>query len=226
MNCLYVIPARGGSKGILRKNIRPLNGKPLIYYSIDIARSLVENENICVSTDDDEIIKVVEDYGLSCFFKRPQELASDEAGTYEVLLHALNHYEKKGKEYDAIVLLQPTSPLRNSKEVEEAISLFNKNLDMVVSVRESHAAAVICNEKESGYLELTLARNSTRRQDLKNYYEYNGAIYIINVETLKRKHLREFQRIKKYVMSLEHSIDIDTELDWQLAEIVLKNETK
>ncbi len=220
MNCLYIIPARGGSKGISRKNIKPLNGKPLIYYSIDVARVLAKDEDICVSTEDDEIKQVVEDYGLSVPFKRPQELASDEAGTYEVLLHAINHYEKEGKKYDVIVLLQPTSPLRTIKDVQEAISLFNMNLDMVVSVRESHAVAVICHENESGYLELTLSENSSRRQDIKKFYEYNGAIYIINVETLKKKHLREFKKIKKYVMPAEYSIDIDTELDWIMAEII------
>jgi len=222
MNGLYIIPARGGSKGISRKNIKPLNGKPLICYSIDVARVLAKDEDICVSTEDDEIKQVVEDYGLSVPFKRPQELASDEAGTYEVLLHAINHYEKEGKKYDVIVLLQPTSPLRTIKDVQEAISLFNMNLDMVVSVRESHAAAVICHENESGYLELTLSKNSSRRQDIKKFYEYNGAIYIINVETLKKKHLREFKKIKKYVMPAEYSIDIDTELDWIMAEIIQK----
>lgn len=224
MNYLFIIPARGGSKGIPKKNIKLLNDKPLIYYSIDAARVLANDENICISTDDTEIIQVVKEYGLSVPFIRPQELSSDEAGTYEVLIHAINHYEKSGLKYDAIVLLQPTSPLRNAEEIREAINLFNMNIDMVVSVRESHSAAVICHEKPTGYLELTLAGNSNRRQDLKNYFEYNGAIYIINVETLKIKHLREFQKIKKYVMSAEHSIDIDTEMDWLMAEFISKKE--
>lgn len=221
MNYLYIIPARGGSKGIPRKNIKSLNGKPLIYYSIDVARALAKDEDICVSTEDDEIIQVIEKYGLPIPFKRPQALASDEAGTYEVLIHAINYYESIGRKYDAIVLLQPTSPLRTATEVQEAIILFNKNLDMVVSVRESHAAAVISHENESGYLEITLSKNSTRRQDLKKYYEYNGAIYIINVATLKEKHMREFKKIKKYIMPFEHSVDIDTEMDWLLTEMLL-----
>ena len=222
MNFLIIIPARGGSKGIQGKNIKPLNGKPLIYYSIDVARSLAKDEDICVSTDDDEIIQVTENYGLRITFKRPKELATDEAGTHEVLIHAINYYEATGRIYDAIVLLQPTSPLRTGKEVQEAINLFNKNLDMVVSVRESHAAAVISQENELGYLELTLAENSIRRQDLKEYYEYNGAVYVINVESLKTKHLQEFRNVKKYVMPTKHSIDIDTELDWIIAENLLE----
>lgn len=221
MNCLFIIPARGGSKGIPKKNIKNMKGKPLIYYSIDIARELTTDENICVSTDDDEIMQVVQNYGLHIPFKRPAELATDSAGSYEVLIHSINYYESLGKKFDAIVLLQPTSPLRTANEVQEAISLFKNNLDMVVSVRESHAAAVICSENESGYLQMTIAKNTNRRQDTCDYYEYNGAIYVINIETLKAKHLREFQKIKKYVMSPEHSIDIDTELDWMLAETIL-----
>ena len=94
MKYLVVIPARGGSKGIPRKNIKPLAGKPLIYYTIDTARAIVPDEDICVSTDDDGIIQIVENYGLKVYFKRPDELATDTAGTYEVLLHALDFYEK------------------------------------------------------------------------------------------------------------------------------------
>lgn len=222
MNCLYIIPARGGSKGILKKNIKPLNGKPLLLYSIDVARLLASDEDICVSTDDIEIKQVVEKYGLYVPFKRPKELSTDEAGTYEVLIHAIDFYAAAGKMYDTIVLLQPTSPLRTGKEVQEAICLFNKNFDMVVSVRQSTSAAVICHENESGYLKLTLSKGGTRRQDINNYYEYNGAIYVINVLTLRAKHLSEFKKIKKYEMSDEHSIDIDTELDWLMAEFLIK----
>lgn len=226
MNYLYIIPARGGSKGIPRKNIKSLNGKPLIYYSIDVARALAKDEDICVSTEDDEIIQVIEKYGLYIPFKRPQALATDEAGTYEVLIHVINYYESVGRKYDAIVLLQPTSPLRTATEVQEAINLFNKNLDMVVSVRESHSAVVISHENKSGYLELTLAENSTRRQDIKKYYEYNGAIYVINIDVLKTKHMREFKKIKKYVMPADHSIDIDKEIDWIITEAIIKNHIK
>ena len=224
MNYLYVIPARGGSKGIPRKNIKPLNGKPLIYYSIDVARELAVDADICVSTDDDEIIHFIEVYGLSIPFKRPKELATDSAGTYEVLLNAIDYYEKKGKIYDVVILLQPTSPLRNADDVRNAINLFNNGIDMVVSVRQSHSASVICHELESGYLELTLAKNANRRQDCENYYEYNGAIYVINVASLKKMKLGEFQKIKKYVMSMEHSIDIDNEMDWVMAELISKKE--
>ena len=108
MKILVIIPARGGSKGIPHKNIKPLNGKPLIHYTIDEAREIVGDEDICVSTDDPEIIKCVEDYGLKVPFVRPEELATDTAGTYEVLLHALNFYEKQGRHYEVVLLLQNT----------------------------------------------------------------------------------------------------------------------
>jgi len=128
MNILYLIPARGGSKGIPHKNIKSLAGKPLIYYSIDVARELTTDDNICVSTDDNEIIKVVENYGLKVPFKRPDELATDNATTNDVILHAINFYESIGKQYDIIVLLQPTSPLRKSQHVKEVfIAIFSIN---------------------------------------------------------------------------------------------------
>lgn len=137
MNILVIIPARGGSKGIPHKNVKELNGKPLICYSIDAARQLTTDENICVSTDDDVIIKVVEDYGLKVHFKRPAELATDCAGTNGVLLHALEFYEKQGRKYDVVVLLQPTSPFRETKSLKEAVALYTSDIDMVVSVKEA-----------------------------------------------------------------------------------------
>ena len=117
---LIIIPARGGSKGIPRKNIKPLNGKPLIYYAIDTARAITTDANICVSTDDQEIKSVAEAYGLRVPFLRPVELSTDTAGTYEVLLHALDYYEKLGKQFKIVLLLQTTSPFRTVEQVKEA----------------------------------------------------------------------------------------------------------
>ena len=115
---LYVIPARGGSKGVPGKNIKLLGGKPLIYYSIEVARALANDEDICVSTDNIEIKELVEQTGLQVPFLRPPELALDDSGTYEVLLHAVNYYATQGKQYNLLVLLQPTSPFR--KEIGRA----------------------------------------------------------------------------------------------------------
>lgn len=222
MKILYVIPARGGSKGIPHKNIKPLSGKPLIYYSIDVARLLTDDENICVTTDDDKIIDIVEKYGLKVPFKRPHCLATDEATTNDVLLHVIEYYERKGEYYDVLVLLQPTSPLRKAVQVQEALKLYDDKLDMVVSVKESHAASVICSENENGFLEFYFNKKSSRRQELSSYYEYNGAIYIINIESLKKKGLSGFTKKKKYVMDEVSSFDIDTPLEWFLVELLIK----
>lgn len=222
MKILYVIPARGGSKGIPYKNIKPLNGKPLIYYSIDVARQLTDDENICVTTDDDKIIEVVKKYGLGVPFKRPEYLATDSATTNDVLLHAIDYYENNGKNYDILVLLQPTSPLRKAVQVQGALKLYNDQLDMVVSVKGSHAASVICAENESGFLELCFNELGSRRQDLSSFYEYNGAIYIINIAKLKEKGLSGFTKKKKYVMDELSSIDIDIPLDLIIVESILK----
>ena len=225
MEVLVIIPARGGSKGIPHKNIKPLNGKPLIYYTIDTARAITDDENICVSTDDDEIIEVVEKYGLKVPFKRPAELATDTAGTYEVLLHALNYYESLGKSYDAVILLQNTSPFRKAEQVREALQLFNKNVDMVVSVKECAANPYYCvfEESEEGYLHVCKGDgNIFRRQDAPKVYEYNGAIYIMNPAVLKTTHMHKMQKRVKYVMDEISSFDLDTMADWNMAEMIAK----
>ena len=118
---MYLIPARGGSKGIPHKNIKLLNGKPLIQYSIEIARKLAEDDDICLSTDDEEIKAVAEKLGLKVPFLRPDYLASDTATTSDVIVHALDFYEKQGRHYDVVVLLQPTSPLRTVQNVKDCI---------------------------------------------------------------------------------------------------------
>ncbi len=227
MNALVIIPARGGSKGIPHKNIKPLNGKPLIEYAIDVARQLVPDELICVSTDDHNIKKVVEDYGLKVPFIRPDYLATDTAGTYEVLLHALDYYESQGYQFDNVILLQTTSPFRNANHVKEAIDLYTPDVDMVVSVKE-----VVANpyyncfeENEDGFLRVSKGDGKlVRRQDAPKAWEYNGAIYVINPDSLKKSPLGLFKKRIKYVMDEVHSIDLDTMFDWTLAELVIKQE--
>lgn len=228
MKYLVVIPARGGSKGIPRKNIKPFDGKPLIYYTIDTAREIVPDEDICVSTDDDEIIQVVEDYGLKVPFKRPAELATDTAGTYEVLLHALNYYEQQGKHYDVVMLLQNTSPFRTAEHVKEALKLYTSDVDMVVSVKECPANPYYCvfEEDNNGFLHVCKGDgNIFRRQDAPKVYEYNGAIYIMSAEKLKTTHMHKMQKRVKYVMDELSSVDLDTMWDWQMAETIKKEKS-
>lgn len=223
-NVLVIIPARGGSKGIPKKNIKELCGKPLIYYSIDIARNITSDDNICVSTDSDEIIDCVEQYGLKVPFKRPAELATDYVGTNEVLLHALKFYENKGKKIDTILLLQPTSPFRKIQHIIEAYKLYSDKLDMVVSVKETAANPYYnCfEEDENGYLVISKGDGKLeRRQDAPKAFEYNGSIYIINPKSLVEKGMSSMTRVGKYEMDALYSIDLDTMFDWKLAELML-----
>lgn len=224
MKALYLIPARGGSKGIPHKNRKMLNGKPLICYAIDAARQIADNRDICVSTDDDEIIKVCEDYGLEVPFKRPEELARDGSGSYEVIMHAIDFFEKQSLHYDVVVLLQPTSPFRTAQHIRDAMALYSSDCDMVVSVNEARTNPyyIMFQEDEQGYLRHILQGNFTRRQDCPKVYEYNGAVYVMNIEALKAKHLSEFTKNKKYVMSQSASIDLDTMDDWDYAEFLMQ----
>lgn len=224
MNTLFLITARGGSKGIPGKNIKYLAGKPLIYYTIDAAKKLTTDENICVSTDSQEIIDVVEKYPLKVPFIRPTHLATDTAGSYEVILHALDFYKQNNKTFDQLVLLQPTSPFRNSQHIQEALALYTSDLDMVVSVKESHANPYynLFEEDTAGFLKKCNDSNAIRRQDSPKVYEYNGAIYIINIKSVMQKSLGEFKKIKKYIMDDLHSVDIDSPIDWLFAEMLLE----
>lgn len=224
MKPLVIIPARGGSKGIPHKNIKLLGGKPLICRAIDNARAVAPDSDICVSTDDSEIIQVVEDYGLKVPFIRPAELAADNSGTYEVLLHALSFYEQQGRTYDTIILLQPTSPFRRDEDISEALKLYSPDVDMVVSVTEARANPYYnCFETDSdGFLHVSKGDGKyIRRQDAPKAWEYNGAIYIINPQSLKRKSLGEFKRRRMYEMDELHSLDLDTPLDWRIAELLI-----
>jgi CMP-N,N'-diacetyllegionaminic acid synthase len=223
MKDLVLIPARGGSKGIPGKNIRLLNGKPLIYYTLDAAKSVASSENICVSTDSEEIIQSVKEYGLDVPFKRPCDLATDTAGSYEVIIHAIDFYEQRGVQYDRLVLLQPTSPFRTGTHIREALSLYQPGLDMVVSVKIACANPYfnLFEENTKGFLTRSKSGSFTRRQDCPVVYEYNGAIYIMNVRSLKIESYSNFSRIRKYVMMEEDSLDIDTKFDWIVAEAIL-----
>ena len=225
MKSLFLIPARGGSKGIPGKNIKLLNGKPLIYYSIDSARLFSDDDCICVSTDSDEIIDAVEAYGLNVLFKRPNELASDTAGTHEVILHALDWYESKGKVFDRIVLLQPTSPFRLKTHIKEAFNLFSEEIDMVVSVStlSSNIYSTYFKQLEGEYIsKLFPSKNEgERRQDSPKTYKLNGSIYVINVSSIRKKKISEFSRVKKVVMDSIYSVDIDEPVDWEWCEFLL-----
>ena len=224
MNDLVLIPARGGSKGIHGKNIKPLNGRPLIWYTLDAACEIAGPQNICVSTDSDEIITKVVEYGLKVPFKRPRNLATDIAGSYEVILHAIDFYQKNKSQFDRVILLQPTSPFRTGLHIQQALALYQHDLDMVVSVMETKANPyfTLFEENEEGCLTPSKPGEFKCRQDCPSVYELNGAIYIINVKSLKKGPISQFTRLRKYVMGEEDSIDLDTELDWLTAQAIMQ----
>ena len=226
MKILYLIPARGGSKGLPNKNIKELNSKPLIHYSIDYARKFVLDDDICVSTDSDEIVACVNQINLSVRFKRPDEIATDTSSTNEVIVHALNKLESEGKFYDLLILLQPTSPFRKAVDFKNMLKNWDNNLDLMVSVKEPHDSPYfnIFEENSLGYLEKSKATLGTRRQDVPKVYTYNGSIYIFNVKSLKEKPISSFDKIKKYIMNDPIcSIDIDNHFDWLVAETIINS---
>lgn len=220
---LFVITARGGSKGLPGKNIKDLCGKPLIAYSIDVARAFADDEHICVSTDSEEIKQVVENYGLKVPFLRPDYLATDTATSNDVLVHAVNFFKGKGREYKKLVLLQPTSPLRSIEDVASSLALYRDEIDMVVTVTKSHAPAVLCNDDENGYVQMVYNKAASGRQQLQEMYEFNGAVYVINIQSLFEKGITGFSKRVKHVMSKDNSVDIDDIFDFYYVETIIRN---
>jgi CMP-N,N'-diacetyllegionaminic acid synthase len=223
---LFVIPARGGSKGVLNKNKRLLNGKPLIVYTIEEALKVTSAEHICLSTDDQEIVEIGKRMGLSTPFLRPASLAQDDSSSRDVLLHSIDFYTSKGINYHSVVMLQPTSPIRKAEDIKGALDVFNDEIDCVLSVVEtkSNPYFVLFEENEIGQLKKSKEGFFQRRQDCPKVYELNGAIYVIRVNSLRKSEITLMDNLVKYEMPKERSIDIDTELDFQIASFIIDNQ--
>ncbi len=227
MRILYIIPARAGSKGLPGKNTKLLGGKPLVQYSIEFAlRNLKEGDELCVTTNDDDVIAIAQQLGTTVPFRRPEELATDTATSYDVIIHALTFYEKKGKIFDAILLLQPTSPFRVQEDFYNLIEIYDEETEMVVSVKLSKENPYfsLFEEKADGFLQKSKEGNFQRRQDAPTVFAFNGSMYLINVNAIKRSSISGFKNIKKSIMPEERSVDIDTFADWSLAEFYLNNQ--
>ncbi|MDF3027329.1 MAG: CMP-N-acetylneuraminic acid synthetase [Fluviicola sp.] len=223
---LVVIPARGGSKGIPRKNLKLLGNKPLIAYTIEVARELFEDTQICVSTDDEEIAAFARTYGNIVPFMRPADLSTDEASSQEVILHALDFYREK--EYKAVILLQPTSPFRKKEHIEACVGMFDSSVDMIATVSESHANPYfnLMEENSEGFLTRSKPSDYTRRQDCPSVYALNGAVYVINTQSVRTKLIAGFDKVRKVMMSSLESVDLDTPLDWKIATLILEESIK
>ncbi len=223
---LAIITARGGSKGLKDKNIKSLNGKPLIAYTIEAATESNIFDKVIVSTDSEQIADVSREYGAEIPFIRPKELATDEAKSADVVLHALDYYKKQNENYDYFILLQPTSPLRTGEDLSNAADLIlEKGGNSVVGVCEVEHSPLWTNELPrslslEGFLHKEII--NTRRQDLPVYYRINGALYICKPEIFWAS--RDFFGDKSYayIMTKEASVDIDDETDFLFAELLLK----
>ena len=222
---LAIIPARGGSKGIPNKNIMDICGKPLIAYTIEAGKKSKYIDEIVVSTDSDSIKVVAEKYGAEVPFLRPQELSSDIAKSIDVVLHTIDFYKNKNMNFDYIVLLQPTSPLRTCEHLDEAIEkLIEANRNSLISVREADENPVIMRTIQDGKLREVISFGGTnlRRQDLPTFYIFNGALYINSNDMLVNEKRFIDENTIPYVMDKESSVDIDTMLDARLVEVIIK----
>jgi len=224
MRTLIIIPARAGSKGLPGKNIKLLGCKPLISHTIEFALSIrADDDVLCISTDDDQVIDVARNHDIVVPFKRPAELASDTATTYDVIMHALSYYEAQNDFFDAVLLLQPTSPLRIKEDFTDLLNQFDGDCDMVVTVKiaKENPYYTLFEENDSGYIEKSKKSNFNNRQDCPPIYAYNGSMYLISAGSLKASNFQGFSKIKKVVMPDKRSIDIDYMSDWILAEYFL-----
>ena len=224
MKYLAIIPARGGSKRLPNKNILNLNGKPLIAWSIEAAKNSKKIDDIVVTSDSDKILDIAKKYNVKSI-KRPDFLASDTATTFDAIKHAIESLEEKS-EY--VVLLQPTSPLRNEKHINEAIELLEaKNADAVISICEVEHSPLWSNTLPENLNMSNFLRDEAknkRSQDLPKYYRLNGAIYICKTDRLlEEKTFFIKNNIFAYVMDRKSSVDIDDEIDFTLTEIILKD---
>ncbi len=218
---LAVIPARGGSKGIPRKNIVPINGKPLIQYSIDEARKSKYIDSLIVSTDDKEIAEISCQLGAEVPFLRPQNLAGDTAKTIDVLVDVV---QKLKQQYDYLLLLQPTSPLRRTFHIDEAIQkIIDDGRPSLVSVCKVKEHPVLMRTiTKNGQLKNLLDTNSTvRRQDFPEYYIVNGAIYINKLDDNFTNQTSLNDNILPYIMEQKYSLDIDEPQDLEKVKLFI-----
>lgn len=223
---LYIITARGGSKGIPRKNIKPLCGKPLIVYSIEMARRFAPDSHVIVSTEDEEIAEISRSTGLPVEYMRPQSLAGDTIGSREVLIDVMDWADARGVKYDKVCLLQPTSPLRVAEDVQACLDMYTPDVDMVTTVVEAAANPYYdCFEADpaDGFMRISKGDGLyTRRQDAPQVVQTSGSVYVFNPEALRKKRLGDMTRRRPCLVDSCRSVDLDTPLDWAIAETVMR----
>ncbi|QBJ61965.1 acylneuraminate cytidylyltransferase family protein [Pseudoalteromonas sp. DL-6] len=226
---LAIIPARGGSKRLPGKNILPLAGKPMINWSIEAAKNVPSIARVVVSTDCETIANTAKAAGGEVPFLRPASLSSDTSSSVDVVRHTLEYFKGIGENFDYVLLLQPTSPLRTAAHIQGAIDLLaTKKADSVISVCECEHSPLWTNTLDDSLsLENFIPKNvnNMRSQDLPQYYRLNGAIYLTKVEQLLHEGVLMSGSSVAFKMDSHSSIDIDTKLDFMLAEAILRDKT-
>ncbi|MBN8568780.1 MAG: acylneuraminate cytidylyltransferase family protein [Ignavibacteria bacterium] len=222
-----LITARGGSKGIPKKNITKLCGKPLIQWTVESAMKSGYIDKVFLSTDNDEIINSVKKFPVEVPFKRPKNLSSDKATSTDVILHFIEWMKKSSNEYDVLLLLQPTSPFRKSEHIDSSIKKFiaSKEALSLISVTENVKSPYLSRKLNSnGYIEnLFNVKSEKRRQDIPVTYYINGAIYLTEVKNFEKYKTFQTPKTLSYIMPYYSSIDIDEPMDLKIAELYYKN---
>lgn len=226
---IAIIPARSGSKGLPDKNIRTINGKPLIAYSIETAKKSELFDAIHVSTDSEKYSQIATEFGADQPFLRDYDTSGDAASSWDVVREVLIKYKKIGQEFDICILLQPTSPLRTSEDIKNAFALFdNKGAKAVVSVTEVEHPIQWCFTLDESNSLQSFAKSkykNVRRQDLEKNYRENGAIYIVNVKDILNPEFDIYEsKCYAYVMDRNKSVDIDTLIDFKFAELLIQTD--
>ena len=227
MKVLGIIPARGGSKGVTRKNTRMLGGKPLLQYTAEAALAARFLSRVILSTEDEEIAKIGVTCGLEVPFMRPVELAEDETPMLPVVQHAVRWLENRGELFDAVCLLQPTNPLRLPEDIDGCIQLLETtDADAVVTiipVPAEHNPHWVYFQNGSGFLRLSTGEDAPipRRQELPPAFHREGSVYVARRHVLMEGNSLFGKRLAGYPMKPESSVNIDSPDDWLRAEALL-----
>ena len=226
MKNIAIIPARSGSKGLPDKNIKELAGKPLMAYSIEAALNSRCFDEVMVSTDSEKYAEIAKNCGANVPFLRSEATSTDTATSWDMIDEVLNGYKRLGREFDTFCLLQPTSPLRTDDDIREAYELYKQKASFaVVSVCEAEHSPLWSGKLPGTreFVNFINPESMKRRQDAGKYYRLNGAVYIVNIEKFKTDRFFYHEGSFAYVMSQERSVDIDTDIDFKLAEIILSS---
>lgn len=225
MKNIAIIPARSGSKGLLDKNIKELAGKPLIAYTIESAIDSGMFETVMVSTDSIKYAEISKQYGAEVPFLRSETCSTDTASSWDVVREVLDKYHEIGREFDTLMLLQPTSPLRTAQNIKEAYQeMGDKEANAIVSLCEMEHSPQQCNVLPEDLSLTQFFRGSSkgkRRQEMDTFYRFNGAIYLTKIESFRKNADIYTDKCYAYLMSRESSVDIDDEFDFVVAESFL-----